>query len=61
MKRDPLTSRYSVCLVGNGYSVEDRRTGKRLAYFASRGAAEREAQRLSEVVVEMKRKEEKNE
>jgi len=48
MKRNPLTSRYSVCIVGNGYSVEDRRTGQRLAFYTSRAGAEREAQRLSD-------------
>ena len=48
MKRDPLTSRYSVVIVAKGYEVEDRRTGDRLAFFRTREGAERYAQRLSD-------------
>jgi len=49
MTRDPLTSRYSVCIVGNGYSVEDRKTGERMSYHTTRGSADREAQHLGNV------------
>lgn len=37
--RNTLSSRYCVCLAGNGFSVEDRKTGERLSYHRTQGAA----------------------
>lgn len=37
---------YAVCSVGEGYSVENRRTGERASYHASWGAATAAVRRL---------------
>jgi hypothetical protein len=40
MSDKDMTSRFCVCCVGNGFSVEDRRTGERVSYHATWGRAE---------------------
>ncbi len=36
---EPNTSRFAVCRVGEGYSVEDRRTGERMGWYSTEGKA----------------------
>lgn len=48
---DDLTSRYAVCRVGDGFSVEDRRTGDRVSWHATAGAAKNAQRRASAAAV----------
>lgn len=40
---NPENSRYAVCVVGEGYSVEDKRTGNRISYHRTLSGAQKSA------------------
>lgn len=46
---EPNTTRYAICTVGAGFSIEDRRTGERVGWFASERAAMRRWRKLVSV------------
>lgn len=49
---NPENSRYAVCVVGEGYSVEDRRTGERVSYHRTLSGAQKAARQAREELKE---------
>jgi hypothetical protein len=55
MSYDPdtwMNSRFTVCRVGYGFSVEDKKTGERVGYYRSASAAVKARQAASDALKE---------